>query len=111
MAVSGAARARWESMSINLDKEDQGLSETLSAPSVHGFSDAVLRRGFVRKVYGILAAQLLLTFGMCVGSTLSPFSTEARGGLDGGKTVHWDRCRGAMRWWAGNGAQAGRDRR
>ena len=46
--------------------ESFGLSETLSAPGGNSFLDAELRRGFVRKVYGILAAQLLLTFGMCV---------------------------------------------
>ena len=29
-----------------------------------GFSDKAIRRGFIRKVYGILSLQLIVTFGI-----------------------------------------------
>eukprot|EP01046_Picozoa_sp_COSAG06_P056957 COSAG06_NODE_10942_length_1590_cov_1.066265_1_plen_67_part_10 len=40
-----------------------GLSGGLSGGKIGIDTDAIIRQGFIRKVYGILAIQLVVTFG------------------------------------------------
>ena len=43
---------------------EDGGETGLMADSMNAFSEASIRRGFVRKVYGILSAQLILTMAI-----------------------------------------------
>lgn len=47
------------------DSDVEGAANNLgSAPGFSGFSDKAVRRGFIRKVYGLLMVQLLITMAM-----------------------------------------------
>ena len=61
-----------------MSRRDSEFSET-SGLTNHKISDgqdwdAEMRRGFIRKVYGILSAQLMLTFGKYTRTISSSFS-------------------------------------
>lgn len=61
---------------MSLQKEDSSASLISESSGI----EAALRRGFVRKVYGILSAQLLLTFGMVF---MAVFNAETKASLCG----------------------------
>jgi len=46
------------------DSDVEGGGGAFSNGGYSGFSDKAIRRAFIRKVYGVLTAQLLLTFGI-----------------------------------------------
>jgi len=53
-------------MSGGYDSDVEGGNGFRGSSGFAGFDDKAVRRGFIKKVYGILSIQLLLTFGMII---------------------------------------------
>lgn len=70
MQMNGNDRERGNFENSSNDWKDANMNGISDSKLIHG--EAMMRLGFIRKVYGILSIQLLITFFFCCLSVISP---------------------------------------